>query len=148
MRRRAFMTESLKLDLAAEVLTSFGQARLPVTGSSMFPCMQPGDLLDVRRPSRPIQSGDVVVFQRHHRLVVHRVVSQTGDLIVTRGDRLRHPDAPVPVAEILGAVAAIERHGRRIPPRLTFLCRLASSVLRYSEFGTRVALYSARMVRT
>jgi signal peptidase I len=143
------MTEAhLKLDLAAEVLTSCGQARLPVTGSSMFPCMQPGDLLEIRRPAAPIRSGDVVVFQRHDRLVVHRVVGQAGDLIVTRGDRLRHPDAPVPAAEILGCVAAIERRGRRIPPRLTFFCRIASSILRYTEFGTRVALYSARMVRT
>jgi signal peptidase I len=137
-----------KLDLAAEVLTSFGQARLPVTGSSMFPCMQPGDLLDVRRPDGPIQSGDVVVFQRHDRLVVHRVVGQNGPLVVTRGDRLRHNDAPVSAAEILGCVAAIERRGRPIAPRLTFFCRIVSAVLRYTEFGTRVALYSARMVRT
>jgi len=142
------MTVSLKLDLAAEVLTSFGQARLPVTGSSMFPCMQPGDLLDVRRPAGPIETGDVVVFQRQDRLVVHRVVGRTGDLIITRGDRLRYPDAPVPAAEILGCVAAIERGGRPIAPRLTFFCRISSSVLRWTEFGTRAALYFARMVRT
>jgi signal peptidase I len=138
----------LKLDLAAEVLSCFGQARLPVTGSSMFPCMQPGDLLEIRRPTAPIQTGEVVVFQRHDRLVVHRVIGRTGDLLITRGDRLRYPDAPVPAAEILGCVAAIERRGRRVYPRLTFFCRIASAVLRYTEFGTRVALYSARMVRT
>jgi signal peptidase I len=137
-----------KLDLAAEVLASFGQARLPVTGSSMFPCMQPGDLLEIRRRTTPIQIGDVVVFQRNDRLVVHRVVGQTGDLYITRGDRLRFPDAPVPAAEIMGTVAAIQRGNRQIAPRLTFLCRLASSVLRWTEFGTRVALYFARMVRT
>jgi len=142
------LVEALKLDLAAEVLASFGQARLPVTGSSMFPCMQPGDLLEIRRPAGPIQTGDVVVFQRHERLVVHRVVGQTGDLLVTRGDRLRYPDAPVFAVEILGCVAAIERRGRRITPRLTVWCRIVSSVLRYTEFGTRVALYFARMVRT
>jgi signal peptidase I len=138
----------LKLDLAAEVLTSFGQVRLPVTGSSMFPCMQPGDLLEIRRPTGSIRPGDVVVFQRNERLVVHRVVDRAGDLYITRGDRLRHPDAPVPAPEILGRVAAIERGRRRISPRLTLLCRIASAVLRYTEFGTRVALYSARMVRT
>jgi hypothetical protein len=88
------------------------------------------------------------VFQLHDRLVVHRVVGRSGDLVITRGDRLRHPDAPVPAAEILGCVAAIERRGRRIAPRPTRFTRLASAVLRYTEFGTRVALYSARMVRT
>jgi len=141
------MVEALKLDLAAEVLASFGQARLPVTGSSMFPCMQPGDLLEIRRAAGPIQTGDVVVFERHGKLVVHRVVDKTGDLLVTRGDRVRYPDASVPAAAILGCVVAIERRGRRIAPRLTLLNRIASSVLRYTEFGTRVALYFARMVR-
>lgn len=141
------MVEALKLDLAAEVLASFGQARLPVTGSSMFPSMQPGDLLEIRRPTGPIHTGDVVVFERHGKLVVHRVVGQTGDLLVTRGDRVRNPDAPVAAAAILGCVIAIERRGQRIAPRLTLMNRIASSVLRYTEFGTRVALYFARMVR-
>jgi signal peptidase I len=142
------MIESLKFDLAAEVIASFGQARLPVTGSSMFPCMQPGDLLEIRRLAGPIQIGDVVVFDRHGKLVVHRVVGRTGDLLITRGDRLRYPDAPVPAAAILGCVVAIERRGRRIAPRLTLWCRIASTVLRYTEFGTRAALYFVRMVRT
>ncbi len=141
------MIETVKLDLAAEVLSSFGQARLPMTGSSMFPCMQPGDMLEIRRPAGPIQTGDVVVFLRHARLVVHRVTGQTGDLLVTRGDRLRYPDAPVPAAGILGCVAAIDRRGRRLAPRLTPFCRIASAVLRYTDFGTRAALYFVRMVR-
>lgn len=142
------MIDILKLNLAAEVLTSFGHARLPVTGSSMFPSLQPGDLLDVRRPTGPIQTGDVVVFQSHDRLVVHRVIGQTGDKLVTRGDRLRYPDAPIPAAEILGCVAAIERRSRCLSPRLTASQRIVSSVLRYTEFGTRVAVYFVRMVRT
>jgi len=141
------LVEALKLDLAAEVLASFGQARLPVTGSSMFPSMQPGDLLEIRRSAGPIQTGDVVVFERHGRLVVHRVVGQTGDLLITRGDRVRYPDAPVPAAAILGCVTTIERRGRRIAPRLTLLRRIVSAVLRRTEFGTRVALHFARMVR-
>jgi len=110
--------------------------------------MQPGDLLEIRRPSALIQTGEVVVFDRHSRLVVHRVVGRTGDLLITRGDRLRYPDAPVPAAAVLGCVTAIERRGRRIAPRLTLWRRIVSAVLRYTEFGTRVALYSVRMVRT
>jgi signal peptidase I len=142
------VVEALKLDLAAEVLASFGEARLPVSGSSMFPAMWPGDLLEVRRPAEPIQTGDVVLFERHGRLVVHRVVGQTGHHLITRGDRVRHPDAPVPASDILGHVTAIKRRGRRINPRLTPLQRIVSSVLRRTEFGTRVALHLVRMVRT
>ena len=145
------MVETVKLDLAAEVLASFGQARLPVTGSSMFPCLRPGDLLEIRGPTGVIQTGEVVVFERCGRLVVHRVhrvVNRNGDLLITRGDRLRYPDAPVSAAAILGCVTAIERRGRRIAPRLTLLCRIVSSILRHTEFGTRAALYFVRMVRT
>jgi signal peptidase I len=142
------MVEAFKLDLVAEVLTSFGQARLPVTGSSMFPCLRPGDLLEIRRPAGVIQTGDVVVFERHGRLVVHRVIGCAGDLLITRGDRLRHPDAPVSAAAILGCVSSIERRGRHIAPRLTPLCRVVSSILRRTEIGTRAALYFVRMVRT
>ena len=152
-RRRIAASDSqtLKLDLATEVLASFGHARLPVTGSSMFPSMHPGDLLEIRRPAGPIQTGDIVVFERHARLVVHRVRRVEGrnrDLLITRGDRLRYNDTPVPTADILGCVAAIERGVRRFSPRLTLLCRIGSAVLRRTEFGTRVALYFARMVRT
>ena len=84
-----------KRALAAEVLASFGAARLPVTGSSMFPALCPGDLLDLRRPD-VIQDGDIVVFERHGQFVAHRVVSQTSATIVTRGDRLRFPTLPSP----------------------------------------------------
>jgi len=142
------LVETLKLGLATEVLASFGQALLPVTGSSMFPRMQPGDLLEIRSPSHPIRTGEVVVFLLHARLVVHRVVSRTGDLYITRGDRRRFPDAPVHAAAILGYVTAIERRGRRISPRFTLWRRIVSTVLRHTELGTRVAVYSVRMVRT
>ncbi|MGO4884744.1 MAG: S24/S26 family peptidase [Bryobacteraceae bacterium] len=142
------MTDALKLDLAADVLSSFGQARLPVSGFSMFPCMRPGDLLEIRRPAGPVRIGEVVVFARHGRLVVHRVVAHTGDLLATRGDRVRHPDYPISAAEILGSVAAIERHGRRLSPDLTLSRRMAAAVLRRSEFAARALHYFARMVRT
>jgi hypothetical protein len=138
----------LKLDLAAEVLASFGQAACRSPAAACSPACNPATCSKSAAPPGPIQIGDVVVFDRHGRLVVHRVVGRTGDLLITRGDRLRYPDAPVPAAAILGCVAAIERRGRRIAPRLTLWCRIASTVLRYTEFGTRVALYFVRMVRT
>jgi hypothetical protein len=142
------MGEQAKLDLAAEVLASFGQARLPVTGSSMFPCLQPGDVLEVRQPTGAILAGEVVVFERNGRLVAHRVTGESGGKLITRGDRMRRCDEPVSAAEILGCVAAIERRGRRIAPRATRLSRSVSAILRYTEFGTRIAVYSVRMVRT
>lgn len=131
------MVEAIKLDLAAELLATCGQARLPVTGSSMAPALWPGDLLDVHR-SAAIRPGDVVVYRRHGRLVAHRVVAQTGDTIVTQGDRLKYPDDPVPAAGILGCVVRVERRGQPIRAHKR---RMVSWVLSKSEFCTRVALY-------
>lgn len=134
------MVEALKLDLAAEVLTSCGQARLPVSGSSMLPALWPGDVLDVRR-SAVIRPGDLVVFQRYGRLITHRVVACTSDLVTTKGDRLRYPDEPVTASEILGRVVGVERCGK---PAKTNQRRMLSWLLSRSEFGTRVVLRLAR----
>jgi len=142
------MVDVLKRSLAAEVLASFGEARLPVNGFSMFPCMRPGDLLEIRRANGPIPIGEVVVFERHGHLVVHRVIRQSDACLITQGDRLYHPDEPVPIAEILGCVTAIERRGKCLTPKLTPARRIVSTVLRPSEFAARILHYSARMVRT
>ena len=141
------MLETLKFDLAAEVLTAFGEVRLPVTGSSMFPSLRPGDLLEIRVPVPAIEPGEVVVFEHHSRLVAHRVVHRAGDVLITRGDRLGYEDLPLSADEVWGRVTAIERGGRRRSPRLTGVDRLFSALLRHTEVGTRAALYFSRMIR-
>jgi len=129
-----------KRALATELLTSCGEARLPVGGSSMFPALRPGDLLDVRRDAT-IQPGDLVVFERHGRLVTHRVIASNGTLVVTQGDRLRYPDEPVLSTDVLGRVERVIRRGR---PARTHKHRMLSWLLSRSELATRVALYLVR----
>jgi signal peptidase I len=160
----------LKAELAVQVLRSFGEARLRVTGASMLPALWPGDLIEVRRSdATEVRPGEIVLFLRAGRIVAHRVVqrcngtgtlpmlhqdgthdrthSQSGcatALFVTRGDRVKKPDAPVAAEELLGRVIAIERHHaggrRRILPRLTPWTRIASWVLCRSELCTKIAL--------
>jgi hypothetical protein len=52
----------VKYELALDVLRSFGEARLPVTGASMLPSIWPGDILEVRaqrpRADQPCHSDD------------------------------------------------------------------------------------------
>ena len=59
---------------------------------------------------------------------------------VTRGDSVGHDDPPISSRAVLGRVIAIERHGRRISPRLTFWGRAAASLLSRSELCTRALL--------
>jgi hypothetical protein len=135
----------LKGQLFLEVLKSFGQAKLAVTGSSMLSSIWPGDILEVsRQDAAEICPGEVVLFERDGRLLAHRVVEKVcgpeGTLLITRGDGLRAAEPPVSPEELLGRVTAIVRGGRRIEPRLTRWGRVASWVLSRSDLCTSLAL--------
>jgi signal peptidase I len=143
---RATSRDSLGCELAAEVLRSTGRLRLQAIGGSMLPVVWPGDILSVRShdvgAARP---GDIVVFRRDGRLVTHRLVERTirQDRIqwITRGDRMRHNDAPV--SELLGRVTAITRDSRRLTPHQSMTGRLAAWILSRSDLATQV-LFTVR----
>ena len=127
--------ESGKNELAAALVRSVGRLRLAVVGSSMLPAIRPRDLLLIRRCStQSARVGDVVLFMRDARLFVHRVVSTRGAELVTRGDALDTPDAPIGGAELLGRVERIVRRGRvmRTRPRRPG-ARWAARILRLGE---------------
>jgi signal peptidase I len=159
----------LKHKLAIEVLRSFGQVRLAVTGTSMLPSIWPGDTLEVRRQAaQEILPGDVVLAKWDGGFMAHRVVecgagpplqnssSQSGrhsqqvratarrgetPFLLTRGDRLTTLDPPIAACDLLGRVTSIERGGRLVDPRLTLGRRLGAWVLRRSELATRSMIY-------
>ena len=139
----------LKAQLILEILKSFGQAKLGVTGTSMLSSIWPGDILEVHRQNAAdICPGEVVLFERDGRLLAHRVVEKIGGpectLLITRGDRQRQPEPPVLPQKLLGRVTAIVRGGRRIEPRQTRWGRVASWVLSRSDLCTRLALHLKR----
>ncbi|HEV2381834.1 MAG TPA: S24/S26 family peptidase [Terriglobia bacterium] len=84
------VASNLKAELAVEVLRSFGEAQLPVTGASMLPALWPGDVIRVRRGDvTEVRPGEIVLFLRDGRIVAHRVVqccSGTGTLPVLHQD--------------------------------------------------------------
>ena len=136
----------LKLDLAVDVLRSVGEARLAVSGGSMMPSLWPGDILEVHRVAvTDVSKGDIVVFVRDNRLIVHRVLRINREhneiTVTTRGDRSARVDSPVSVNELLGKVHAIQRGGRSLAPHATLSMQMASWILRRSEFLTRLLLH-------
>jgi hypothetical protein len=142
----------LKLSLALEVLGSMGEARLAVGGASMLPSIWPGDILEIHRAAAAdLSLGDIVVFARDNRLIVHRVLRVNRELdelvLITRGDRSPRADAAVPFSELLGKVKAIQRGRRNIGPRLTWWRQIASWILLRSELCTRVLLHFAAIRR-
>ena len=73
-----------------------------VESGSMEPTIHIGDLILAERPPRPLHEGDVIIFSRGGRLVVHRIIAviqQDGiTLYRTKGDHNLLPD-PAPVGE-------------------------------------------------
>ncbi len=135
-------------DLAFDVARSSGEARLRVSGASMLPAVWPGDLVTVKhRNPGELLPGQIVVYRRDELLIVHRITKNSGDHLITRGDARPFNDPPVKAIEILGHVISIRRNGRHINPEQSSWQRAVSSILRRSDFSTRLALALNRRLR-
>jgi signal peptidase I len=128
--------EDGKLSLACDILRSGGTLRLQALGTSMLPCIWPGDVLTLQSISGDdITVGDVVLFVRAGRFFVHRVVRKEGSGWITRGDAVPQNDPPVEITELLGTATSIQRNGRVITPRRpNFAEHFLARLLCHSDF--------------
>ncbi len=116
----------------------------------MAPTIHPGDRITVESATVTQASrGDIVVFARDGRLVVHRVTAMTrrnGEAcLITRGDRARREDIPVSGPELIGRVSCIERGSSRVAAssRLNLLELVICRLLGFSDRATSLYLYFA-----
>ena len=108
------------LEQARQLLSRSLPIELRMSGSSMSPAIEDGDIITLEPVSEePIKQGDIVLYQsRMDTAVIHRIIrmerSALERCIVTRGDAASHSDSPVPLHRILGRVRRVERAGERI----------------------------------
>jgi len=108
------------LEQARQLLSRSLPVELRMSGSSMRPAIEDGDVITVEPiTGDPIRQGDIVLYHsRFDTAVIHRVVrverSSSERAVVTRGDAASHSDGPVPIHRVLGRVRLIERAGERI----------------------------------
>jgi signal peptidase I len=108
------------LDQARQLLSRSLPVELRMSGSSMSPAIEDGDIITLEPVAdEAIKQGDIVLYQsRFDTAVIHRIVrlerSSSERSIVTRGDAASHNDSPVPAHRILGRVKRVERAGERI----------------------------------
>lgn len=81
----------------------FGYGLANVLSGSMEPTFSKGALLLVKE-SDEIEIGDIVVYQSGQELIVHRVIAQKGDTIITKGDANNAADPPFQKGQIKGVV--------------------------------------------
>ena len=132
-------THAARCELALEVLRRFGALRLCVSGTSMYPAIRPGDTLWLHVcDADSANAGDLLLFKRRDRLFVHRMVGRADAFVVTQGDALSEPDAPVDPVDVVGRVSRILRRGRIIrPPRSPSLAGRA--LVRWASVRERLA---------
>jgi signal peptidase I len=98
------------LPYAAVCVTCFLALRafppLKVTGASMRPALEAGDVVIVN-PSADVESGDIALFsQPGHGPVLHRVVAVENGMLTTKGDANSSSDAEPVAPENVGGIAA------------------------------------------
>jgi signal peptidase I len=108
------------LEQARQLLSRSLPVELRMSGGSMSPAIEDGDIITVEPVSdEPIRQGDIVLYHsRFDTAVIHRVVridrSSSEKSILTRGDSASQNDLPVPTHRVLGRVKLVERAGERI----------------------------------
>ena len=84
----------------------FGIGSAVVLSGSMEPEISVGDLLIISRQDA-YQVRDIVVYQSGRIAVTHRIVSISGDEVITRGDANNAEDEPISLERIKGKVVMI-----------------------------------------
>lgn len=77
-----------------------------VLTGSMEPTISVNDLIIVKE-TNDYEVGDIVVFQDHSSLVVHKIIRIDGEEIVTKGDANDTEDSPITIKQIKGEVVSI-----------------------------------------
>lgn len=103
------------LDAVCDLLHQ-GHTHVPVTiaGTSMTPFLDPGDTVFLDLPTRPIESGDVILFARFDKTyILHRVVQVLPDgTLELLGDAQVRSERILP--EHIRAIVTAARHGKKL----------------------------------
>jgi signal peptidase I len=107
-------------DLAVDILGQGNCIQFRAHGNSMAPLIRNGDVVLVE-PVKPekLRIGDIIFYGTAiGRYIVHRLVRKgkiyCSPVLITRGDNLKHPDAPVSPEHILGKVVRIESQNKEL----------------------------------
>lgn len=114
-----------------ELLRSGETVRFHVRGNSMWPIIPSRSRVEVR-PSEAadIKVGQIAAFERHGRVVVHRVRGVTAECVEFAGDALEKGDGSIPRERVLGRAHVLRRRPLELrlpkPRHLRILVRALS----------------------
>ena len=94
------------------------QGRLIYTnvGDSMYPAIQPRDLLVIEAVTRPLKVGDVPLYLRDNgQYVLHRVYKKRRGEYVMKGDNRTCIERGITDRHIIGVLTGVIRDGKTCP---------------------------------
>lgn len=99
--------------IARDIIKQGHLADIRATGLSMFPTFTPHFIHRVKQCSpSAIRRGEIIVYESSNgRWIAHRVVENTGETIICRGDSVTHLDAPINYNDVVGEVVATKFFG-------------------------------------
>ena len=106
---------SPKID-SREVLTPGRSLRVKSRGQSMYPMIKSGDTLLIKvLNADKLDTRDIAFYcLPSGTFVVHRLIKNGADSLLTNGDSLRRADDPVAIEHVFGMVTGIERGGKSL----------------------------------
>lgn len=142
-KRSVLLSAPEARQLIRDVLRAGGELWVSGSGQSMHPTVRHADQVLVVPFDRPARRQDVVLVPYGPRLMLHRVVSVTGDTLHTRGDARSHDDPAVFSRDVVGRAVAVRREEQVTPLILTRRFGMAGLV----RFLLSEAKRRARLVR-
>jgi len=111
----AIARQRTAVKLAREELAQGSPIRLRVSGSSMAPLIEQGDVVLVRHVNfGDLRRGDLILVEQGGAFLTHRLVAADAHGVRTKGDNASHADLPVVPQDVLGRVVGVEKSGRTI----------------------------------
>lgn len=99
-----------------DIIARQGKLVYTNVGDSMYPLIQPRDLLVIEAVKKPLQQYDVPLYKRDNgRYVLHRIMRIDNGEYLMCGDNRCRTEHGITDRHIIGVLTAIIRDGRTIP---------------------------------
>lgn len=103
------------MELMLDIMNECGSVDLPVQGKSMRPFLKEGrDTIQLVKPDGQFKKGDIVVYRRNEKYLLHRIVAVGTETVSIAGDDEFQPDTGVDRDRIVAVVSKIRRDGKII----------------------------------
>lgn len=98
-----------------DILNTKGELIYNNVGDSMYPLIQPRDLLIIKQCSKPLKKYDIPLYKRDSgQYVLHRIIKVRRHDYVLCGDNRRLKESGITDRHILGVLTAIVRDGKTL----------------------------------